>query len=392
MKLLVIPSSLDISQPFSATTAWWMLLKELSELGVDIIASPYQGPAIESLWWRSAKNPAKWQGDLFKNVRNIKRKFFPVKNFNNTKKESISDYLIRKTANNIIAPLWLSHIDNILKQEQDIDAVIFLTTPLNHLTGIAKEIITKYHKPVFYFDWDIPSSLPSMLGFSTGFRIYHGADLSEYTAFIINSIGGVNLLKKMGVKNIHTLFMATNPDIFKPVNNIGHDIDIFFYGNGREYRDEWIEKMISNPSRNLPNKRFVVQGRNIGEVGKAELIQNFGTSKIRNNVCRSKINLSITRSTQANLYGTTPGRPFELAAMESCTISNPHNGIELWFEPGKEIFVINSYEEAIDLYRYLLNNDAKRLEVGRAARERVLKQHTYRHRAQDLINIIQQYL
>lgn len=391
MKLLIIPSSLDLLQPFSATIGWWMLLKELSELGVDIIASPYQGPAIESLWWRSAKNPAKWQGDLFKKARDIKRKFLPVKNIDNTGKESVSDYLIRKTANNIIAPLWLDHIDNILKQEQDIDAIIFLTTPLNHLTGVAKEITTKHHKPVFYFDCDIPSSLPSMQGFATGFRIYNGADLSEYTAFIINSIGGVEILRKMGAKNIHTLFGGANADIFRPIN-IKQDIDIFFYGNGREYRDEWIKKMISDASNDLSDKRFVVQGRNLGDIGKAESIADFGISKIRNNVCRSKINLSITRSTMANLYATSSGRPFELAAMESCTISNPYNGIELWFEPGKEIFVINSYEEAIDLYRHLLNNDAKRLEVGRAARARVLKEHTYRHRAQELINIIQQYL
>ncbi len=66
MKLLFVVSSLDLTQPFSATPAWWQLMKGLYEIGVEVIATPYQGPAIESLWWRAEPNPAKWQGDAFK--------------------------------------------------------------------------------------------------------------------------------------------------------------------------------------------------------------------------------------------------------------------------------------------------------------------------------------
>ena len=69
MKLLVVCASLDLTQPFSATPAWWQLLKAFYEIGVDVIATPYQGPAIESLWWRAAPSPTQGQGDLFKVVR-----------------------------------------------------------------------------------------------------------------------------------------------------------------------------------------------------------------------------------------------------------------------------------------------------------------------------------
>ncbi len=64
MKLLFIVSSLDLTQPFSATPAWWQLLKGLYEQGVDVLATTYQGPAIESLWWRALPNPVKREGDL----------------------------------------------------------------------------------------------------------------------------------------------------------------------------------------------------------------------------------------------------------------------------------------------------------------------------------------
>ncbi|MBC7811749.1 MAG: hypothetical protein H7175_11410, partial [Burkholderiales bacterium] len=57
MKLLIVPASLDLTQPFSATPSWWQLLKGLYEIGVEVIATPYQGPAIETLWWRAEPNP-----------------------------------------------------------------------------------------------------------------------------------------------------------------------------------------------------------------------------------------------------------------------------------------------------------------------------------------------
>jgi len=74
MKLLFVVSSLDLTQPFSATPAWWQLLKGLYEIGVEVIATPYQGPAVESLWWRAAPNPAQLQGDAFKVVRDTARR------------------------------------------------------------------------------------------------------------------------------------------------------------------------------------------------------------------------------------------------------------------------------------------------------------------------------
>jgi spore maturation protein CgeB len=78
--------------------------------------------------------------------------------------------------------------------------------------------------------------------------------------------------------------------------------------------------------------------------------------------------------------------------MGACTVSNVYIGIEEWFEPGKEIFVVHSQDEAIDRYRYLLTHESERLAAGRAARERVLREHTFRHRARQLVEIVKGYL
>lgn len=395
MKLLVVVSSLDLRQPFSATPAWWQLLKGLYELGAEVIATPYQGAPIESLWWRAEANPARWQGDAFKSLRGLARALLPARSAEKASDravESIADKAVRQAANTLIAPLWRRHLETILIRESDVDAILVLTVPLNHLRGVPSYISRKFDIPIFYFDGDVPASLPNMRGFASGFRIYQGADLSEYTAFISNSSGGGAMLKQLGAENVHTVWYGADPDVFAPVSVGAQDIDVLFYGHGREYRSEWIDQMITAPSKALSNSRFAVRGTNLGDLGAARQLPYLSFSKLREYVCRSKINLCITRGAHASVHASSSSRPFELGALGACIVANPYLGIEEWFEPEAELIVVSSAAEAIERYQHLLGNDKERLAIGRAARQRVLKQHTFRHRAAELLDLIRQYI
>ncbi len=399
MKLLIVCASLDLTQPFSATPAWWQLLKALYEVGVDVVATPYQGPAIESLWWRAEPNPAQWQGDAFKTARDLYRRVAgekpPVQldeSAQASSDESPSDRLVRQFAQTTVAPLWQRHLDRILTQQPDIDAVIFLTTPLNHLNGVPEAIQARHRKPVIYYDGDVPASLPNMRGFATGFRIYQGANPAEYTAFISNSLGGEAYLRELGAREVHTIFYGVDTDVFSPVEVAAQDIDVMFYGHGREYRSGWIDDMITRPSQALPEARFAVRGTKLGDLGRTEMLPYLSFSKLREYACRSKINLCITRRAHASVYGSSSSRPFELSSMGACIVANPYEGLDLWFEPEKEIIVVQSPEEAIDRYRYLLAHEEERRRMGEAARARVLNEHTMRHRARQLADIVRQYV
>ena len=400
MKLLIVPASLDLTQPFSATPAWWQLLKAFYEIGVEVIATPYQGPAIESPWWRAAPNPAQWQGDSFKAARDLYRRLTgeppPVQLDESAPAdpdaESTSDRLVRRVAQKLIAPLWLRHLDGLLAAQPDIDAVLILTAPLNHLTGVPAELTRKHNKPIFYYDGDVPASLPAMHGFASGFRIYQGADPAEYTAFISNSLGGETALRQLGARAVHTVFYGADPDLFSPVDVPAQDVDIFFYGHGREYRAGWIDAMIAGPSQALPDARFAARGTRLGDLGRAELLPYLSFSKLREYACRSKINLCITRRAHASVQGSSSSRPFELASMGCCIVASPYEGLELWFEPGRELFIVESEAEAVERYRYLLAHESERRAVGEAARARLLKEHTFRHRAEQLRAIIRGYL
>ena len=402
MKLLFVVSSLDLTQPFSATPAWWQLLKGLYEIGVEVIATPYQGPAMESLWWRSAPNPARVQGDLYKGTRDFLRRFgidgrgksshvTDARPSSANSSLNLQDMLTLRIAQAMVAPLWERHLDDLLRREPDIDAVIMLTVPLNQLAGVVGKLEAKHRKPIFYYDGDVPASLPNMQGFQTGFRIYQESNPAEFTAFISNSAGGADSLRQLGARKVHTLYYGADPDVFSPIK-VAQDVDLFFYGHGREYRSEWVDAMITRPARQMPDTHFAVRGTNLGDLGGAKLLPYLSFSKLREYANRSRINLCITRAAHANVYASSSSRPFELASMGCCIVANPYLGVEEWFEPGKEIVIVGSAEEAVDRYRYLLGHDKERIDIGCAARERVLKEHTFRHRAQQLADIIKGYL
>jgi spore maturation protein CgeB len=150
--------------------------------------------------------------------------------------------------------------------------------------------------------------------------------------------------------------------------------------------------MLREPSLALPEARFATRGTNLGDLGRVELLPYLSFSKLREYACRSKINLVITRKAHASVQASSSSRPFELASMGACMVCNPYAGIETWFEPDKELIIVHSAEEAIERYRWLLTHESERLAMGRAARERLLKEHTFRHRAQQLVETIQEYL
>jgi hypothetical protein len=399
MKLLVVASSLDLQQPFSSTPSWWQLLKGLYENGVELVVTTYQGPAIETLWWQAVPNPVQTQGDVFKAVRDAARRLLGPGSVASSggaqadpaQPEAASARLIRRAAQALIAPRWRATLDNLLTAQPDIDALLFLTIPLNHVAGVPAYLFAKHGKPVFYYDGDLPASLPQFRGFATGFRIYQGADPGEYTAVLGNSVGALDHVTALGAKAVHTLQYAADPEVWAPLD-VAHDLDVFFYGHGAEYREDWLRAMIAEPSRALPEKRFAVRGTQLGDLGQAALLPYLSFSKLREYACRSRINLLITRQAHASVYASSNARPFELAALGACMVSSPYNGLEEWFEPEREVILLAEPGEATERIAWLLAHDTARTQIGAAARERFLREHTYRHRACELLAIIKGYL
>jgi spore maturation protein CgeB len=169
---------------------------------------------------------------------------------------------------------------------------------------------------------------------------------------------------------------------------VEQDIDVFFYGLGREYREEWIDAMLDGPSDLLRGLRFAVRGTRLSAMPRVEHLPYASFGRLKQYCGRSRVNLLITRRAHASVYGSSTARPFELAALGCAIVSNPYLGVEEWFEPGKEVLIVHNQQEAIDTYKALLKSPAMRTDFGGRARKRLLAEHTYEHRARQLLGFI----
>ncbi len=385
MKLLLVCSTLDLDYPHNATPALWQLFKGLYEIGCELVVIPYRGRAIRSLWWRCYDNPCRREGELYFHFRQIFNKNPLTKSYPSSLRPiKQNDIITPKIARLLNNSKWRARLDDVLRIEKDIEALVFIGVPLNQFNEIASFVKTKHNIPVVYYDLDVPTSLPEFGGFT--FNYYIGADLSEYDAFIIPSEGSAPTLKKLGARKVFILHFGVDPEVYKPLN-CPQEIDVFFFGGGCKGREHSIKTMITDPSRALCCK-FVVSGWGFDEMGQAILIPSLPFSRWRAYSCGSKINLSIPRENHARTYATSTSRAFELAAMGCCVVSSPQHGLEKWFDIGHEIIVARSTEESIDVYQNLLKDSELRSELGKRARKRVLKEHTHKHRAHELLRIL----
>ena len=264
-----------------------------------------------------------------------------------------------------------------------------MNVPINHIDKVVKIIKKEYGIPVAYYDGDMPTILPKY-AVDRGFRFnyYENADLSDYDVFFTNSKGVIKDIQELGAKNVLPLYYAADPELFKPVD-VKQDIDVFYYGFGNEFREEWMTKMITVPSKKMESTNFVVSGSGYTiDMGKSKVINMVPMSSLGNYCSRSKINLNITRWSHANICGSATGRLFELAAFGVCIVSQPYNGINEWFDIGKELIVVHSDDEAIETYKWLLSSDEERKRMGEKIRQKVLKEHTYRNRAESILKAI----
>ena len=364
-----------MAKPFSATPFLRQLFKALHKIGNEVILVPYSGKPIQSQFWKCHSNPNLGKSEFLEKFLKKTNSF-----------ESNSNRLIPILARTFAKPKLEKLLTKIIVEEQDIAAIIFIAIPLNHITGLAKKLKKKFQIPVLFYDVDLPTSLPEHGGFT--FNYYPGADLSEYDSILVTSEGSIDRLKELGAESVETVHIGIDPDEYAPID-IEKDIDFFFYGHNGQSRKNFVNMMITEPSKIL-DYNFVLGGRNYEmDLGNAQFLSTkIDFSKWIEYSCRSKVNLNVVHELHARTFATSTARPFELSALGCCIVSSPYDGLEKWFDTKKEILISNSVDESVEIYNFLMDDAEIRLKMGIAARERVLKEHTSSHRAKQIAQII----
>ena len=200
----------------------------------------------------------------------------------------------------------------------------------------------------------------------------------------------VDAYTALGARACHPIYNALDETTHYPVEpDARFAADCGFLGNRLPDREARVEEFFLQPAASLPGKQFVLGGSGWGDKPMPPNVRYVGHVYTRDHNafnCTAQTVLNINRSSMAR-YGFSPAtRVFEAAGAGACLITDVWEGIELFLEPGAEVLVAQDGGEVAHLLQALGPEQARR--IGRAARARVLAEHTYRHRAEQVVKIL----
>jgi spore maturation protein CgeB len=165
--------------------------------------------------------------------------------------------------------------------------------------------------------------------------------------------------------------------------------DLGFLGNRLPDREARVEEFFLKAAALCPDRRFLLGGNGWGDKSMPANVAYLGHVYTRDHNafnCTPLAVLNISRESMAR-YGFSPAtRVFEAAGAGACLITDSWIGIELFLEPEREVLVAADGGEVAARLRALTPGAAQR--TGRAARRRILAEHTYAHRAAQVENIL----
>jgi spore maturation protein CgeB len=162
-------------------------------------------------------------------------------------------------------------------------------------------------------------------------------------------------------------------------------VDLAFLGNRLPDREARVEEFFLEAARLLPDKSFLLAGS--GWAGKpmpsnVEPLGHLPTADHNAFNCSPRAVLNVSRESMAR-YGFSPAtRVFEAAGAGACVITDAWEGVECFLEPGREILVAESGADVAAHLRDLTPERAR--DIGEAARERMLAEHTYDRRVEEI--------
>jgi spore maturation protein CgeB len=160
--------------------------------------------------------------------------------------------------------------------------------------------------------------------------------------------------------------------------------DVAFIGNRLPDREKRVEDLFLKAAELAPDKQFLLGGEGWGDKQMPRNVRWIGhvpTHRHNSVNCSAGMVMNINRSSMATYGYAPPTRVFEVAGAGACMLCDEWPGIEEFFEPGKEIIVIDSPEEVVAALA--LHDETARRQIGNAFNARALRDHTYALRARD---------
>ncbi|MGR3755750.1 MAG: CgeB family protein [Tranquillimonas sp.] len=157
--------------------------------------------------------------------------------------------------------------------------------------------------------------------------------------------------------------------------------DLAFLGNRLPDRDERVGEFFLRPAELRPDMTFLIGGSGWDGVAMPDNVRRLGHVRTADHNALNtspRMVLNVARDSMAQNGFSPATRVFEAAGAGACLITDDWEGIELFLEPGREVLVAR---DGRDVAEHLGRDAAEASEIGRRARDRVLRDHTYAARA-----------
>lgn len=196
----------------------------------------------------------------------------------------------------------------------------------------------------------------------------------------------VSAYRSLGARDCMPIYNALDPQTHHPVaKEPRFAADLGFLGNRLPDREARVEQFFLEPAARLPQQAFLLGGSGWQDKPMSGNINYIGHVSTRDhnafNVTPKAV-LNISRVSMAENGFSPATRVFEAVGAGGCLITDYWEGIELFLKPGEEVLVARDGRDVADILADL--SPEKAAEIGRAAMARVLAEHTYDHRAEEV--------
>jgi spore maturation protein CgeB len=196
----------------------------------------------------------------------------------------------------------------------------------------------------------------------------------------------VERYRALGAHDCVPVYNALDPDTHHPVPPEDRfACDLAFLGNRLPDREARVEEFFLRAAGEAPGRSFLLGGAGWEDrplPPNVRLIGHVSTNDHNALNCTPVAVLNVSRESMAANGYSPATRVFEAAGAGACLITDAWEGIEQFLEPGEEVLVARDGAEVAELLGGLGAERARA--IGEAARRRLLAEHTYAHRAEQV--------